>query len=210
MLALAPRLAVIALVLAPSALAAAQDGAYGRLTGDLTLEAALGGGAAFEQEVRGAATLELRARYLDVAGLFAGLELRGDGASRVLFGADLRPIFLARFLLNASLHDRYWDVFIDSIGIDLGVAIVPLDELAGAALAIGFGADVPLVFFGEGYEGISLRLAGRHVAALATDRFGPDGGVNDWLAMASIVVRGSVATGLPSWEPRPYELPAQE
>lgn len=196
---------MIAVVLAPST-AAAQDGAYGRLTGDLTLEAALGGGAAFEQDVRGAATLELRARYLDVAGLFAGLELRADGASRALFGADLRPLFLARFLLNASLHDRYWDVFLDSIGIDLGVAIVPLDELVGAALAVGFGADVPLVFFGDGYEGISLRLAGRHVAALATDRFAPDGGISDWLVMASIVVRGSVVTGLPGWEPPRYEL----
>jgi hypothetical protein len=109
--------------------------------------------------------------------------------------------------MNLSLGDRFWDLLLDSIGIDLGVALVPLDEDIGAALAIGFGLDVPLVFFGEGYEGISLRLAGRHVAALPTDRLGPDDGINDWLAMAAIVVRGSVSTGLPSWERPRYELP---
>lgn len=201
--------ALIALaVAAASSVAAAQDGAYGRLEGDLTLEAALGGGVAFEgEQILGAGTLELRARYIDVAGLFAGFELRPEGASRVLLGVDVRPLFLARFLLNATFGDRYWDVLFDSIGIDLGVAILPLDERVGAALAVGFGLDVPIVFFGEGYEGISLRLAGRHVAALATDRFGPDGGANDWLAMAAIVVRGSVSTGLPSWAPSRYELP---
>ncbi|MCZ7687325.1 MAG: hypothetical protein M5U28_54740 [Sandaracinaceae bacterium] len=196
-------------VWASSAAAQEADGAYGRLSGDLTLEAALGGGAAFEADrVLGAGTLELRARYLDVAGIFAGLELRAEGASRALLGVDLRPIFLARFLLNASLRDRYWDILLDSIGLDLGVAFLPLDEGAGAALAVGFGLDVPLVFFGEGYEGLSLRLAGRHVAALPTDRVAPTGGANDWLAMAALVVRGSVSTGLPAWAPRRYELPS--
>ncbi len=196
-------------VWASSAAAQEGDGAYGRLSGDLTLEAALGGGAAFEADrVLGAGTLELRARYLDVAGIFAGLELRAEGASRALLGVDLRPIFLARFLLNASLRDRYWDILLDSIGLDLGVAVLPLDEGAGAALAVGLGLDVPLVFFGEGYEGLSLRLSGRHVAALPTDRVAPAGGANDWLAMAALVVRGSVPTGLPAWAPRRYELPS--
>jgi len=199
---------VISLLALAAPAAADDDGAYGRLVGDLTLEAALGGGAAFEGEaIRGAGTLELRARYVDMAGLLIGGELRYDGRSRVVIAADLRPLFLGRFLMNLSLGDRFWDLLLDSIGIDLGVALVPLDEDIGAALAIGFGLDVPLVFFGEGYEGISLRLAGRHVAALPTDRLGPDDGINDWLAMAAIVVRGSVSTGLPSWERPRYELP---
>lgn len=194
--------------LAAPASADAGGGAYGRLSGDLTLEAALGGGAGFEGDsVVGAGTLELRARYLDVAGLMVGGELRYEGMSRVLVAADVRPLFLARFLLNLSFQDRFWDLLLDSVGIDLGVAFVPLDQGLGAALAVGFGLDVPLVFFGEGYEGLSLRLAGRHVAALPTDRFGPDGGVNDWTAMAALVVRGSVSTGLVSWERRRYELP---
>lgn len=200
-------IAIASLALAAPA-AADDDGAYGRLAGDLTLEAALGGGAAFEGDaILGAGTLELRARYVDMAGLMIGGELRYDGWSRVVIAADLRPLFLGRFLMNLSLRDRFWDLLLDSIGIDLGVALVPLEAGVGAALAIGFGLDVPLVFFSEGYEGISLRLAGRHVAALPTDRLGPEGGASDWLAMAAIVIRGSVSTGLTSWERPRYELP---
>lgn len=204
------RALVAFVVLAIALPASAQDGAYGRLSGDLTLEAGLGGGVAFEEnDVMGAGTLELRARYLDMAGIVIGGELRPEGTSRVWLGADFRPLFLARFFLNASFHDRFWDILLDSIGLDLGVALLPLDERIGAALAVGFGLDVPLVFFGEGYEGLSLRLAGRHVAALATDRAGPAGGADDWIGMAALVIRGSVTTGLPSVEPRRYEVRAQ-
>jgi len=202
--------AIFVLALAAPAAADDGDGAYGRLAADLTLEVALGGGAGFEADaVHGAGTLELRARYVDMAGILIGGELRDGGRSRILVAADVRPLFLARFLMNLSLRDRFWDVLIDSIGVDLGVAILPLDEGIGAALAVGFGLDVPIVFFGDGYEGISLRLAGRHVAALPTDRLGPNGGADDWLAMAALVFRGSVTTGLPAWEPARYELPAR-
>lgn len=190
---------------------AAADSTHGRLEADLSLEIGLGGGVAFEgMSVLGAGTLELRARYLDMAGLVLGGELRPDGASRAFLGVDLRPLFLARFFLGGGTGTRYLDVLIDSVGIDLGVAVLPLDERVGVAFAVGFGVDVPLVFFSGGYDGISLRLAGRHVAALPTDRLGPTGGVNDWIAMAAIVVRGAFSTGLPAWEPRRYELPDPE
>lgn len=190
---------------------ASADASHGRLEGDLTLEAGLGGGVAFEgPSVLGAGTLELRARYLDMAGVVIGGELRPEGTSRAWVGIDLRPLFLARFFLGLGTGSRWLDVLIDSVGLDLGVALVPLDERIGAALAVGFGIDVPIVFFGEGYEGISLRLAGRHVAALPSDRLGPEGGTNDWIAMAAIVVRGSLSTGLPAVEPRRYEAPERE
>ncbi len=195
-------------MLAIASTASAQDGAYGRLDRDLTLEAGLGGGVAFEPGTGplGAGTLELRARYLDMAGVVLGGEVRPNGTSRVFVGGDLRPLFLARFLLNASFHDRFWDLLLDSIGVDLGVAFLPLDQHLGAALMVGFGLDVPLVFFGEGVDGISLRLAGRHVAALPTDRLGPSGGADDWIGMAALVFRGGVQTGLPGLEPRRYEV----
>jgi hypothetical protein len=199
--------ALLVALLAPPAAASAQDGAYGRLDGDLTLEGAAGGGATYEaDEWSGAALAELRMRYVDVAGLMVGGEYRPDGASRLLLMADLRPLFLVRFLTNASFGDRYWDVWLDSFGLDLGVAFAPLGDGIGAALAVGFGFDVPLVFF-DGYAGMSLRLFGRHVAALASDRLGPNGGLNDWVAGALLVFRGQASTGLPTWEPRRYELP---
>lgn len=187
---------------------ASADASHGRLEGDLTLEGGLGGGVGVEgARVLGAGTLELRTRYLDMAGVVLGGELRAEGASRVWLGVDLRPLFVARFFLGGGTGSRWLDVLIDSIGLDLGVALLPLDAQIGAALAVGFGLDVPIVFFGAEHDGISLRLAGRHVASLPTDRLGPSGGVNDWLAMAALVVRASVSTGLPSWAPRRYELP---
>jgi hypothetical protein len=201
-------IAIGVLLAASPALADDADGAYGRLDGDFSLEVALGGGAAFERDaIFFAGTLELRARYLDVAGIAIGGEARLDATSRIWIAADVRPLFLIRFLLGGSFRDRYWDLLVDSIGIDLGVAFLPLDAQIGAALLVGFGIDVPLVFFGHGIDGLSLRLAGRHVASLATDRVGPETPVNDWLAMGALVLRFSVATGLPAWEPRRYELP---
>lgn len=202
---------VALLVVVSPAGAQDQDGAYGRLEGDLTFDLALGGGATFEGDlVSGASTLEARARYLDGAGLMLGGEVRPEGASRLLIMADVRPIFLARFLLGGSLRDRWLDLVIDSIGIDVGVALVPLDERVGAALAVGFGLDLPLVFFGEGVEGLALRLYGRHVASLATDRLGPDAPQNDWIAGGAIVLRLQARAGIASWEPRRYELRAED
>jgi hypothetical protein len=185
------------------------DGVYGRFDGDLTLEAGIGGGIVegVDNPVTGAGTLDLRARYLDVAGLAIGAELRAEGAHRVWIGVDFRPVFLARFLLGGSFRDRWADLIVDSIGFDLGVAIVPLDENVGAALAFGWGIDIPLVFFNEGISGLALRFAGRYVGALEADLYGPDGGVSDVIGLVALVIRGSVATGLPTWGPRPYELP---
>ena len=209
------RWAILTLTLLAPAVASAQEhGAYGRLQGDLTLEGAVGGGVTFAGDaldaVSGAGAAELRARYLDMAGLMAGVEIRPEGASRGLLMADLRPLFFGRFILGATFGDRYWDVLLDSIGIDLGLAVTPLEEGAGVAFAIGFGVDVPLVFFDAGISGISLRLFGRHVAAAETDRFGPNAGVSDWIAGGMLVFRGQVATGLPGWEPRRYRLRASE
>lgn len=199
-------------LLAPAAAEAQGDGAYGRFDGDLIVDLALGGGAGIVDEVdgpaaRGAATATARLRFLDAAGVMAELEWRPEGASRVMLGVDLRPLFLPRFFLGAITADRYWDILIDSIGLDLGVALTPLDDTIGVALAVGFGLDVPLVFFGHGADLLGLRLSARHVAALDTDRFGPDGGVSDWYVGAALVLRLQANLGAASWERERYELP---
>lgn len=200
-------LATLAIAL-PLSAKAQGDAVHGRLDGDLVLEAGLGGGVAVESgSVVGSGLLDLRVRYLGMAGVMLGGELRPEGSSRTFVGIDLRPVWLARFLIGASLHDRYWDLFFDSIGLDLGVALTPLTDEVGAALMVGFGADVPILFFDEGGAGMSLRLFGRHVAALSTDRYGPTNGANDWVAGALLVIRGLASTGLPAWEPLRYELP---
>lgn len=199
-------------LLAPAAAQAQGDGAYGRFDGDLIVDLALGGGVGIVDDAGspaalGAATASARLRYLDAAGVVAELEWRPDGASRVMLGVDLRPLFLPRFFLGAIAGDRYWDILIDSIGLDLGVALTPLDGTIGVALAVGFGLDVPLVFFGRGADLLGIRLSARHVAALETDRLGPDGGVSDWFAGAALVLRLQASVGAASWERDRYEPP---
>ena len=51
--------------------------------------------------------LDLRARYLDTAGVVVAPEWRPGGRSRVVFGVDVRPLFPARFLIDASGVLRY-------------------------------------------------------------------------------------------------------
>ena len=188
-------------------LAASAQAAHGRLDGDLAYALHAGAGLTFgEDSYSGAALVELRARYLDTAGIVIGVEARPEG-SRVLLLADLRPLFLIRFFLGAMTGSRWLDVLIDSVNLDLGVAILPLDERVGAALAVGFGLDLPLAFFSEVHEGISLRLFGRHVTASASDRYGPSGGRSDWVGGVAMVLYLQTRTGLPAWAPARYALP---
>ncbi|MGE0784596.1 MAG: hypothetical protein AB7S26_02835 [Sandaracinaceae bacterium] len=217
-----PRLALALLCVAsamPSVARADGDGVYGRFDGDLVFDAALGAGVGLTDassamsssstQVDFAPTLELRLRYLDTAGIMSALEVRPDGLSRVVLGIDLRPLFLARFFLGAMFFDRYWDIWLDSIGLDLGVALTPLDERVGAALAVGFGFDVPLVFFGESIDLLALRVSARHTASIQSDRFGPGVPVNDWFVGGAIVLRLGARLGAASWGPPAYDLPRQ-
>lgn len=181
---------------------------YGRLDNDLVLTAALAGGVVLNDRVHpdptGSASLELRARLVDMAGLVLAGEWRPEGDSRVFVMADVRPLFFARWVLGASVHRAWVDLLIDSIGIDLGAAIGPFDGAAGVALAIGFGLDVPL-YIGEHADGVFLRLAARHVTAGAGDQLAPRGGTSDWLLLAALGARFSVDAGIAAWEPTRYE-----
>ncbi len=118
-------LVLIALVSAASAAAAAHaqrrdgggDGAYGRLDGDLALSIGVNGGVVLDDRVHpaatGSASLELRARILDSGGLFAAGEWRPEGDSRVIVGVDVRPLFLARFLLGLESGFPWLDLLVD-------------------------------------------------------------------------------------------------
>lgn len=203
---------VIALALSPG-LAAAQDGdgVYGRLSGDVALSAGIGGGVVYADrqhvaEWTGEAMVELRARVLDMAGLLLAGEWRPEGDDRVIIAADIRPLFFARWLLGNSSHRAWEDLLVDSIGLDLGAAIGPFENGAGAALAIGFGIDVPLHFPPNLDPGIFLHLGARHAIASATDQLAPAGGTADWTILAVLDVRAFVMTGLAGWEPARYRV----
>jgi hypothetical protein len=200
----------LALSLALSTQARAQDGdgAYGRLDGDLALSAGVNGGVVLDDRVHpavtGSASLELRARILDSGGLFAAGEWRPEGDSRVIVGVDLRPLFLARFLLGLETGMQWFDLLLDSIGVEVGAAVGPFDHDLGVSLAIGFGLDVPLYLPPRTSGGVFLRLGARYVTASALDQAAPGGGTTDWVLLAGLNVRAFVATGLPNWEPQRY------
>lgn len=206
----------IALVLVPAALARAQqtegDTVYGRFDGDLVISAGIGGGIAIHDrrhpDVLGTTSLELRARLLDTGGIVIAPEWRPEGDSRVILGIDLRPLFLVRFLLLQESGDRYLDLFVDSIGIDLGAAITPLDQDLGLAIAFGWGLDVPLWIPERGLGGsIALRLSGRYVGALPGDQLAPRGGTDDVALLGVLTIRWSADLGIAAREPPRYRDP---
>lgn len=129
--------------------AAARDASYGRVDGDVS--AVFGLGVAVGP--RGASgAVDLRARYLDSAGVFVTYEEGFGGpaepARALAFGVELRPLFLARWLSDLELGVPHLDLLIDSLGLELGAAI--LQPRAGdfgdrVALQAGLGLELPIL-----------------------------------------------------------------
>jgi hypothetical protein len=123
---------------------------YGRVDGDLTLVA--GAGASIASGGPRAAG-ELRARYLETAGIFGTYEdgaLVGSDAVplRVIAaGFELRPFFFYRWLQGHETRRARFDLALDSIGLELGLT---WQEPQGGSFssnpgfAAGFGFEVPL------------------------------------------------------------------
>lgn len=168
------------------------DGLYGRLDGDLTLSLAAGGGMIAGGDETAAVLGELRLRYVESAGLLVAGELHPGGAQRAVFALDFRPVFLWHFFTDRWSGVRFTDLLLDSIGMDLGVAVLR----HGVALAIGFGLDVPIWWGDDGSPGLFLRLGARHVRASANERYAPDGGASDWLLHAALGIRDVVDAGI--------------
>jgi hypothetical protein len=126
------------------------DTTYGRVDGDLGVS--FGAGATFGPNApRG--TIELRLRYLDTVGIFGEYE---DGFSstasnpRRVFGGgfEIRPLFLARWLKGGELGSPWPDLFIDSLGLELGTFFEqPVGEAVGnrPGLQASLGFEVPIL-----------------------------------------------------------------
>lgn len=101
---------------------AADDGAFGRLDGDLEID--IGAGVAFAS---GGPALgaDLAAIYLSAAGIYGYYTdaLGSDGADvvrSIAAGAELRPLFLGRFAKGLEQGPPRLDLFIDSIALGVG------------------------------------------------------------------------------------------
>jgi hypothetical protein len=124
------------------------DTTYGRIDGDVGF--VMGVGATFGPSTpRG--VVDLRLRYLDTAGIFGFYE-DGFGGSdpRRAFGGgvEIRPLFLSRWLEGDELSSAWFDLLIDSLGLELGAFF---DEPLGTGfstrpgLQASLGVEVPVL-----------------------------------------------------------------
>jgi hypothetical protein len=191
------------------------DGVHGRFGSDLVLSLGVNAGVGLGDPVlaaRGsdaptlAVDAELRVRILDSAGLVLAPEWRPDGASRLVAALELRPVFLARFLFGATTGERYADLFFDSLGVELGAAVLAPDGRVAVAFAVGFGAEIPVWVPPEITGAVALRLGARWTGAGSTDVWGPQRAVDDWTIHAGVLVRFHANVGLARWEPPRYRV----
>jgi hypothetical protein len=131
------------------AAAAATDSSYGRIDGDMTLVF----GAGMTASPRGVSgALDLRARYLDTAGVFVSYDEGFGGPvepTRTLaMGIELRPIFLSRWLTDSEIGIPHLDLILDSFALELGAAILQPkmgDFGDRIALQAGIGIEIPIL-----------------------------------------------------------------
>ena len=151
---------------------------YGRVSGDVTIVAGVGATLA----PRGPrADADLRLRYLETAGLFASYEegaafgAGADPTRLVCTGAELRPLFLFRWLQGHETRRARWDLFVDSLGFELGAVFA---QPQGAGFASQPGVEVAL----EGEVPILEQATGPWIALNAGLRWSDQ-------ALASAVAR---------------------
>jgi hypothetical protein len=179
------------------------DGVYGRFNGDLNLSAGLGAGLVIPTDDR--YTIELRARYLDSAGVVIAPEWTpSEHSGAVGVALELRPLFLARFLSNTYTGLPWVDLTLDSFGIEVGSWLGPFNGGFGAALLIGTGIELPLG--SRTNRGFWLRIAGRYLYASQNDRAAPAGGRSEVWIMGALLFKTAVDIGLAGWEPARYTL----
>lgn len=150
---LAP-LATLATVTAARDARAGGDTTYGRVEGDLELAP----GAGVTVASYGARpTLDLRARYLSMAGVFLTYEdaLRpaSDPSRLLATGVELRPLFVARWLQGLEWGNPTLDLLLDSLGLELGAFFAqPPGAGFGARLGVqaALGLELPLFAHAEG------------------------------------------------------------
>ena len=139
---------LVAALMAPRA-AAADDGAYGRLDGDLNLS--IGAGVAI---AAGAPGLAARASvvYAEIAGIHFGyVDALGQPAALVdrsiAAGVTLKPLFWGRFASDLELGRARIDLFLDSLILEIGAFWAAprggaLVAEPGLELAAGFGFPI--------------------------------------------------------------------
>jgi hypothetical protein len=131
------------------------DTTYGRIEGDLGV---IGGAGLALGPRTPRATLDLRLRYLDTAGIFvtyedgspfSGTETRSDPPRVLAGGIEIRPLFLARWLRGQEIGVGRLDLAIDSLGFELGAFTSQPDGTSSLVerpgLELGLGLELPVL-----------------------------------------------------------------
>lgn len=164
------------------------DGAYHRL--DRPLKFSLSAGPAWQTNGEASSfglSVDARARVFNAAGPVVALEWSPERAYAFV-GVEVRPLFPALFLLDLSSGHQWLDLFIQSVGVELG-AVFSLDPSRGVGLGAGVSLTVPLVLPSAGvFGGVGLRLAARRVDGTATFQSGPEIDTSEWTLSATLEV----------------------
>lgn len=181
------------------------DGLYGRWDQDFTLEVGLGGGVTFVDDREAASLMaELRLRIIDAAGPFLAARWGPDAGESLVVGVELRPLFPALFLMDLSTGRERLDLFVQSLGLEIGAAFF-LDGEVDAGLAIGMGLELPLVLPSQWAQGVWLRVAARRVFAPRDYlNLGDSVGRSEWTLYASLNLEWGANIGAGAWEPPRY------
>jgi len=185
------------------------DGVYGRFDTDLSVQVDVGAGLIQSSGAQMSFVAELRARVIDAAGLVVAVDAAPSGPDHVFVGLELRPLWPALFLMDASTGHERWDLLLQSLGIELGAGLTPLGDGLGVGLSWGVGVEVPLWLPDVIARGIWLRLGARRQAAHASAAGAPNTAESAWLAYAALAIRGGLDLGFAAWEPPRYRMPAQ-
>ena len=151
---------------ATNAIAAGEDGSFGRLEGDVTFVGGVAGGVVADSG-RGLGHVELRARYLQAAGIFFAYEeadalsaATDHGVLRRAFlgGVEFRPLFPVRFLRHAEQGRAFGNLVLDSLGLDLGPVFSVREGMSTSrpGLYAGLGVEIPV---GSEETGLWVRLS---------------------------------------------------
>jgi hypothetical protein len=175
---------------------ALNDGVYGRLSADSVLSAEAGAGVTVTPSATTvaspAASATVRFRALDSAGLFLFYQssftaTRNDALG---LGVDLRPLTLARIFQDWERGPRALDLFVDSIGLELGVSVLNVGGAwgvnSGLAWVFATGAELPL-WWGAS-SALCLRGSVRWLHSHPSDAAVASAQASDSLTVAGLLV----------------------
>ncbi len=193
----------LAMALASPVSADRSDGIYGRLDADSFLSASLVGGASWNSSnaiAVGVGSAEVRIRYLDSVGALIAPIASSDGRDPALdlgLGFEVRPAFLPRFFLNRQSGRAYWDLFVDSIGIEMGAVFGPFGHRttrSGAAFFVGAGFDLPIYVARD--SRVFIRVAFRYIDAPPRSAYAPSSDASSGRGEFSLLSGVGYAFGL--------------